>query len=125
MRKQPEHRFQCEVLDYLDAFGRREFDWFAIPNGDKRHPRVAMRLKAEGVMPGVADICIRLDRGRSCWLELKSKKGRLSDEQIGFGVRSKMLGHQWACVKTLEEAIDVLLDWGVLRPGSVARNATA
>jgi hypothetical protein len=116
-RAQPEHRFQCEVLEYLDAFGRREFDWFAIGNGELRHPNVAKRLKAEGVKPGVADICIRKDRGQTCWLELKAKRGRQSDEQLGFEARSRRLDHPYACVKTMTEVVNVLFDWGVLRPG--------
>jgi hypothetical protein len=115
-RKSPEHKFQIEVLDYLNAFGRRDLYWFAIPNGELRHINVALRLKAEGVKPGTPDICIMLEDGRSAWLELKAKKGRASDEQLGFGARCSRLGHKWACCKTMSEVLDVLNMWRVLRP---------
>jgi hypothetical protein len=115
-RKRPEHTFQIEVLDYLDAFGRRDLYWLAIPNGELRHASVGLRLKAEGVKRGVADICIMLEDGKSAWLELKAKKGRLSDEQIGFHAWCLRLGHLWACCRTMSEVLDVLNAWKVLRP---------
>jgi hypothetical protein len=122
-RQRTEHKFQCEVMDYLTAFGRRELFWTAIPNGELRHPNVAKRLKDEGVKPGVADICFLLEFGQSAWLELKAPRGRLSDEQIGFGKRALELGHFWACARTMDEAIAVFKAWNVLRPIYVRQSA--
>lgn len=114
-RAGPEHSFQVRLMAYLEQNARSELHWFAIPNGELRHHNVAMRLKAEGVKPGTADICILLEQGRSAWLELKAKGGRLSDEQRGFSARCGRLGHLWATVKTLQQAIEILKLWGVLR----------
>ena len=110
-----EHAFQMQVMNYLDYYGRRELFWFAIPNGGKRHPATAVRLKQEGVKPGVADICIMLDQGRSAWLELKAKHGTLSDAQVGFGAKAHRLGHRWTCVRSMAEAEAILSNWKVLR----------
>jgi hypothetical protein len=115
IRQSPEHRLQCELIKWLAANGRPELQWFAVANGELRHPRVAMRLKAEGVKPGVADLCFLLPDGRTGWLELKARRGQLSDEQRGFAATALRLGHHWGRAKTLEEAAQVLRAWGVLR----------
>lgn len=46
----------------------------AIPNGGKRNVREAIRLKAEGVKPGVSDLLLPLRRQGfgSLWLEMKA-----------------------------------------------------
>jgi hypothetical protein len=56
---------------------------FAIPNGGKRHPVVAMKLKAEGVRPGVPDLCLPVARQgfHGLYIEMKDKRGHVSPEQ--------------------------------------------
>lgn len=57
---------------------------YAIPNGGARHIAVAAKLKAEGVRPGVPDICLPVARGgrHGLYIELKRQKGaRPSPEQ--------------------------------------------
>jgi hypothetical protein len=63
---------------------------YAIPNGGWRHQSTAGRLKAEGVRPGVPDVCLPVPRGPygACYLELKrphaagKPKGRTRPEQL-------------------------------------------
>jgi hypothetical protein len=65
---------------------------FAIPNGGARTPSVAARLKATGVKPGVADICLPVpsrvrvstesvveEKFSGLFIEMKRKDGRPSD----------------------------------------------
>ncbi len=54
-----------------------------IPNGGLRNKTTAKRLKAEGVKPGVPDICLPVSRGlfHGLYIELKSETGRTSDNQ--------------------------------------------
>lgn len=56
---------------------------FAIPNGGWRSPRTGARLKAEGVQPGVPDLCLPVARGpyHGLFIEMKTLKGKLSPEQ--------------------------------------------
>jgi rhodanese-related sulfurtransferase len=51
----------------------------AIPNGEHRSKTAALRLKAEGVTPGVPDLFVPAWR---LWIEMKRRKGgRISAEQ--------------------------------------------
>lgn len=111
----PEHALQVKVLAHLTQYGRPDLYWFAIPNGDLRHPSVGRRLKAEGVKPGSPDLCVMLEAGRTGWLELKAPRGVLSDAQKGFAARADRLGHLWAVARNMEQAIEALTSWGVMR----------
>lgn len=111
----PEHKIQSALMDYLVLAGRRDLHWFAIPNGEHRHIRAAMRLKAEGVRRGVADLCFMLPQGRVAWLEMKAPSGRLSPDQKAFRDLAKALDHLWDVASSVDEAIVVLSRWGVLK----------
>lgn len=57
---------------------------FAIPNGGARSKAAAGKLKAEGVKPGVPDLCLPVARGgfHGLYLEMKrTQGGTLSPEQ--------------------------------------------
>jgi hypothetical protein len=49
---------------------------FAIPNGGARSKATAGRLKAEGVLPGMPDVCLPSPQGLlgACYIELKRPK---------------------------------------------------
>ncbi len=59
---------------------------YAVPNGGDRNLRVARKLKAEGVMAGVADLCLPAARRgyHGLYLELKSGEGVATKEQKAF-----------------------------------------
>ena len=57
---------------------------YHVPNGGSRNKAEAGRLKAEGVKPGVPDICLPVPRGdyHGLYIELKRQKGgSLTPEQ--------------------------------------------
>jgi hypothetical protein len=89
--------------------------YFSIPNGGLRNARVAQKMSAEGLFPGVADLCFMLSGGRAAWLEMKTEVGSLSDYQLGFKARCVRLGHLWGMARSVDEAIEVLKGWGVLK----------
>jgi hypothetical protein len=88
---------------------------FAIPNGGLRNQRVAMQLKAEGLRAGMPDLGFAMEGGRVAWLEMKNQRGALSDMQWGIRRRLESLGHQWAMARSVEEALEHLDAFGVLR----------
>lgn len=56
---------------------------FAIPNGGKRNVREAARMKKQGVLAGVPDLCIPepMNGFHGLYIEMKSQKGTLSPAQ--------------------------------------------
>ncbi len=69
---------------------------FAIPNGGDRHPAVAAKLRAEGVLPGVPDLFLAASRGGASglWIEMKRVGGRVSPDQTA--VHSKLANEGFA-----------------------------
>lgn len=92
---------------------------FAIPNGGKRNPREAARLKAQGVKSGVPDVYLPLPSGRfhGLFIELKrpivkgEAKPVLSKEQgVWLEVLAKQGYRAEVCFGWLA-ARDVILDY--------------
>jgi hypothetical protein len=93
-----------------------------VPNGEHRHPRVAQKLKAMGVLPGSADLEFHwvepAERGwtrRVLHLELKIGKRPMSIAQVEFALAVRLLGDEYHVVRTVDEAIAVLGERGLIR----------
>jgi hypothetical protein len=84
---------------------------YAVPNGGHRHPAVAVKLKAEGVTPGVLDI--NLDEPRGEWhglrIELKTLTGRPSKQQREWIARLTERGYCARVCKGAEQAKELLV----------------
>jgi len=111
-----EHKLQVALMDYLALALRPELEARAVPNGEKRHIRVASRLKAEGVRRGTPDIFICLPAGKVAWLEMKAAKGSLSDDQKAFREKVTALGHAYGVARSIDEALEFLTSIDALKP---------
>jgi len=112
-----EHLEQCGFVSW---FRRKypEYFIFAVPNGDKRSISVAKRLKAEGVVAGVPDICIVLPDEKCVWIEMKrTKGGRVSDEQKKIHKTIDGLGHTVIIGKGAKDASDKFENYLLTRSG--------
>jgi hypothetical protein len=88
-----------------------ELRWLhAIPNGGKRDPVTAARMKAEGARTGVADICLPVPRHgfHGLYIEMKKSGGRLSKEQVEFGAFVTEQGFSWQECVGWQEAVALL-----------------
>jgi len=65
------------------------------------------RSRSKYQIKGVSDI-LGIYRGKMICLEVKSKKGRLTDEQSLFLEQMRKLGAVTACVRSVSEALDIL-----------------
>jgi hypothetical protein len=110
-----EHDAQVDLFrDHIDVRLVPGAVAFAIGNGGKRHPKVALEMKAEGVKPGVPDIYI-IYRRQSYFLEMKKLRGgRVSCEQKVMMARLVGAGAICAVANGLDEAIRQLEAWGLL-----------
>ena len=80
-----EHVIQTQFITMVDALlpENQSRLIYAVPNGGKRHPVVAAKLKAEGVRKGMPDINIDIPIGihSGMRIEFKSSKGRVEPHQ--------------------------------------------
>jgi hypothetical protein len=80
---------------------------FHVPNGGGRNLIEAAHLKAQGVKPGVPDICLPVPSGRftALYIELKRKeRGRVSDAQRGWIAALNRVGCRAVVCRGWDEA---------------------
>lgn len=107
-----EHDEQVALFQILSLYDNQYplLKWvFAIPNGGKRHPAVAVKMKAEGLRAGVWDIFVPVPIDDKCglWIEMKYGKNGLTENQEAFreGVGE---AYAWAVCYSAEEAAQVI-----------------
>lgn len=104
-RPQSEHHLQAHCIAW--------FRWqhptlagllFAIPNGGQRSKAVAGKLRAEGVVAGVADLFLAMpaEGAHGLFIEMKTPAGRLSDAQTVFRDSVRAQGYAYCIVRSLE-----------------------
>lgn len=111
-RAQPEREIQTALVKALHL--HCPHPWFAVPNGGKRDIRVAKKLKAEGVRPGVTDLVFVLPGGRFAGLELKAGKNGLTEHQKAFRDAVTAKCGWWGVAHSFDEAWGILAAWGCL-----------
>ncbi len=107
-----EHHIQVACVRWFQTQHPRHL-LFAIPNGGKRNPVVAAKLKAEGVLPGVPDLFIAAARGgfNGLFVELKAGKNKPTpaQEDVMRGLTSA--GYKCAVCRSLDEFMEVVNDY--------------
>ena len=95
------------VVQYCDL---THIPCFHIPNGGYRHIQTAYNLKKQGVKPGVPDLCIPVARGKyhGLYIEMKSKKGRLSQRQADWIAELRKQGYCAYCCFGAKDAITLI-----------------
>lgn len=87
---------------------------YHIPNGGSRNKIEAARLKAQGVKPGVPDICLPIPRGKyhGLYIELKrTKGGRISSDQTVWLEKLMHQGYAVALCLGWDDARDVIIKY--------------
>lgn len=79
----------------------------AIPNAAKRSQWAAMQAKREGMAPGFPDI-MALAPGKVAFLEFKTAKGRISDNQGDWLDRLHGMGFPCGVFRDADQAIEFL-----------------
>ena len=95
--KTTEHDIQVNCVNYFRLRYPKGLI-YAIPNGGQRNVIVASKLKAEGVLSGVPDLCIPIAKKgyNGLYIELKNgKDGKLSDNQKT--IMSKLQNEGYRC----------------------------
>lgn len=109
-----EHRLQCDCVGWFKGtFPDFARVFFAVPNGGRRDAATGRRLKAEGVTAGVADLLFLHARGGFYGLaiELKTMKGRQSEEQKTWQDEVECKGYKYCVVRSFDEFEKLILDY--------------
>ena len=110
---QEEHNLQCACVKWF-AYQHPELAGllFAVPNGGARSKATAGKLKAEGVVPGVADLILLVpfhmqgfDAFHALCIELKTKTGRQSPEQVEWQEKVRKKGYVYVVIRSLDDFI--------------------
>lgn len=112
----PEERLCIEIADELRGLtleGRLGCIWTHIPNEGKRHPLVALILRAMGMITGAADFVFTWPTG-ACWVEIKAGKGKQSEYQQYFEQWCGGQSVRYAVCRSKDEVLDLLKGMGAL-----------
>ena len=85
--------------------------FFAVPNGIRTTEWGARRARQEGMKAGAPDLYIYWPGG-DCWLEFKSAKGRIDENQREMHERLSRCGKAVAVVRSIDEAVDFVRQCG-------------
>jgi len=116
---QPEADLQKLVAQYLDAeLTPRGVWWSSTLNGVRlKTPRARQQAREQGLRPGLPDIVIVPLRPplipKVYFIELKSAKGTMTDEQASL--RQALEGDMVVC-RSVDEVCTALRWWGLIRP---------
>lgn len=106
-----EHRLQVACVRWFRyTYPDKAHLLFAVPNGGDRDIRVAQRLKAEGVVAGVADLLLLVAR-QGCHglaIEMKTGRGRQSDSQREWQGEVERQGWRYVVCRSVEEFTEVV-----------------
>lgn len=118
---QDEHKLQCACVQWFNLQHRDLRGLlFAVPNGGARSKAIAGKLKAEGIVPGVADLILLVPKkvkvlsafpdGAWWWhtvhglcIEMKTAKGRQSPEQKAWQAIVEAKGYQYAVCRSFDD----------------------
>ena len=89
--------------------------YWHTPNGEERDKRVSAKLKAMGVLPGVADLQFIFPcAAPNLFLELKARGRGLTEDQQFFRDLMRAAGHFYEWTDSLDDAVRILRKHNVL-----------
>lgn len=101
-----EHRIQCACVSWFRLqYPQLRHSLFAVPNGGRRDEVTAGKLKAEGVLAGVADLILlrRNAEYGALLIEMKTRTGRQRDTQREWQRLTEKDGYHYVVCRSLED----------------------
>ena len=104
---QRESKLHIQLVTMLRWCLRPDVIMRHVPNGEHRDPRTAAKLKAMGVLPGSADLEFH-------WCEIPLRRPQ-NIAQSEFALAVRLLGDEYHVVRSIDQAITILGERGLLR----------
>lgn len=110
-RKHPddeEHRIQCACVQWFRyQHPECRHNLFAVPNGGRRDKTTGAKMKAEGVLAGVADLILLKSNANhgALLIEMKTRIGRQADTQREWQRLIERDGYKYVVCRSLEDFI--------------------
>lgn len=101
-----ELQIQASIVEWLNRCIRCRVA--AIPNGTNTSIASAMKARKEGLSKGAPDLVVAYHDGaeaRTVWIEVKAKRGYLSEEQQRWREDLLALGHDHLVARSLDDVI--------------------
>ena len=101
-----EHRIQTDCITWFRLqYPAYKHNLFAVPNGGLRDKITAAQLMDEGVLAGVADLILLKsnDRYGALLIEMKTRTGRQSDNQIEWQQKIEADGYRYVICRSIED----------------------
>ena len=119
--REEEHNLQCACVRWFNLqWPQYRGLLFAFPNGGARSKATAGKLKAEGVVAGVADLILLVPQWFTTWrgqegckyaglcIEMKTANGRQSPEQKGWQDMVEAHGYHYRVCRSLDEFMNTI-----------------
>lgn len=104
-----EHQLQCACVKWFRyQHPNLTHNLFAIPNGGRRDAVTGAKLKAEGVLPGVADIILLKQNSQygALLIEMKTPTGKQSKAQKQWQQNIQKDQYKYVICRTLNDFIN-------------------
>jgi hypothetical protein len=105
-----EDELQASVANVLHyALHGRPVVWTHFPAGGyELGPGAAARLKRLGLTSGIPDLLFMWSEGRTLWIELKTRTGRVSAAQAAMHEKLRSLGFLVSLCRSIEDVVAAL-----------------
>lgn len=108
-----EHDLQVQIVTRSLSMAERHPEILllhAVPSGDWRGWGTGKKLKAEGVIPGVPDLCMPVARGgfHGFYMEVKKASGHVRSDQWEFMEALHAQGYFVRVVNSLSVAMEII-----------------
>jgi len=110
-RKRPsdeEHRIQCACVRWFRyQHPECRHNLFAVPNGGRRDKTTGAKMKAEGVLAGVADLILLKSNANhgALLIEMKTRIGRQAETQKEWQQLIERDGYKYVVCRSLDDFI--------------------
>ena len=107
-----EDAIQRAIVDYVRAVAPSVFI-YAIPNAASRSPGMRAGNAVSGLTCGVPDLGLVLPGGRAGFIEVKGKRGKLSEAQQERSMEICACGGEWWLARSIDDVRDAFRAWSV------------